>query len=113
MPGRRKTRTDVAGERTSVGWHRHVRDRDGRYTGALAQTRNCTFQMNAKVTGDAGLGSLNVNGNALTFSDPNGWALGANQGHQSSPRWPVAAKFEQRTTAVVSLKGVALGLEPI
>lgn len=46
-------------------------------TAALAQTRDCTFQMNAKITGDASLGTLDVNGNKLTFGDANGWQLGA------------------------------------
>jgi hypothetical protein len=44
---------------------------------SLAQTRSCTFNMDAKVTGDASLGTLTVNGQALTYGDPNGWQLGA------------------------------------
>ncbi len=43
---------------------------------SLAQTRSCTFNMDAKVTGDASLGTLTFNGTALPFGDPNGWALG-------------------------------------
>jgi hypothetical protein len=44
---------------------------------SLAQTRSCTFNMDAKVTGDASLGTLSVNGQTLTYGDPNGWQLGA------------------------------------
>ncbi|HEY0464583.1 MAG TPA: hypothetical protein VGC79_10255, partial [Polyangiaceae bacterium] len=44
---------------------------------SLAQTRSCTFNMDAQVKGDASLGTLTFNGNKLTFGDANGWALGA------------------------------------
>jgi len=44
---------------------------------SLAQTRSCTFNMDAKINGDASLGTLTVNGTALKFGDPNGWTLGA------------------------------------
>ena len=43
---------------------------------SLAQTRSCTFNMDAQVKGDASLGTLTFNGNKLTFGDPNGWTLG-------------------------------------
>jgi hypothetical protein len=43
---------------------------------SLTQTRNCTFNMDAQVNGDASLGTLTVDGKALPFGDPNGWALG-------------------------------------
>jgi hypothetical protein len=44
---------------------------------SLTQTRSCTFNMDAQVNGDASLGTLTIDGNALPFGDPNGWALGA------------------------------------
>ncbi len=44
---------------------------------SLAQTRSCTFNMDAQVKGDASLGTLTFNDNKLTFGDPNGWTLGA------------------------------------
>ena len=44
---------------------------------SLAQTRSCTFDMDAQVNGDASLGTLSVNGTVLPFGDPNGWQLGA------------------------------------
>ncbi len=44
---------------------------------SLAQTRSCTFNMDAQVNGDASLGTLTFNGNKLPFGDPNGWSLGA------------------------------------
>ncbi|MET0793464.1 MAG: vWA domain-containing protein [Polyangiaceae bacterium] len=43
---------------------------------SLAQTRSCTFNMDAQVNGDASLGTLTVNGKALTYGDANGWVLG-------------------------------------
>lgn len=43
---------------------------------SLTQTRSCTFNMDAQVVGDASLGTLTLDGNALTFGDPNGWVLG-------------------------------------
>ena len=44
---------------------------------SLAQTRSCSFNMDAQVNGDASLGTLSVNGKQLPFGDPNGWQLGA------------------------------------
>ena len=44
---------------------------------SLAQTRSCSFNMDARVNGDASLGTLTVNGQALPFGDANGWQLGA------------------------------------
>ncbi|HYP86987.1 MAG TPA: vWA domain-containing protein, partial [Polyangiaceae bacterium] len=44
---------------------------------SLDQTRSCAFNMDAQVNGDASLGTLTVDGNPLTFGDPNGWSLGA------------------------------------
>ncbi|MEO6598781.1 MAG: vWA domain-containing protein [Polyangiaceae bacterium] len=44
---------------------------------SLAQTRSCTFNMDAQVNGDASLGTLTFNGKTLPFGDPNGWSLGA------------------------------------
>jgi hypothetical protein len=44
---------------------------------SLNQTRSCTFNMDAQVNGDASLGTLTMDGNALPFGDPNGWVLGA------------------------------------
>ena len=44
---------------------------------SLAQTRSCTFNMDAQVKGDASLGTLTFNSNKLTFGDANGWSLGA------------------------------------
>jgi len=56
---------------------------------ALVQTRSCTFAMTAtlptgtvtgvKITTNAGKGKFNYNGNPLTYSDPNGWTLSADQ----------------------------------
>ena len=43
---------------------------------SLAQTRSCTFNMDAQVNGDASLGTLTLDGNALPFGDANGWSLG-------------------------------------
>jgi hypothetical protein len=43
---------------------------------SLAQTRSCTFNMDAQVNGDASLGTLTFNGNTLPFGDANGWTLG-------------------------------------
>lgn len=44
---------------------------------SLAQTRSCSFNMDAAVKGDASLGTLTFNDNKLPFGDPNGWSLGA------------------------------------
>ena len=41
----------------------------------INQVRGCTFEMNATVVGDASLGELTVNGQTLTYGDPNGWQL--------------------------------------
>jgi len=56
---------------------------------ALIQTRSCTFAMTAtlptgdttgvKITTNAEKGMFSYNGNPLTFSDPNGWTLSADQ----------------------------------
>ena len=56
---------------------------------ALVQTRSCTFAMTAtlptgdmtgvKITTNAGKGKFNYNGNPLTYNDPNGWTLSADQ----------------------------------
>ncbi|MEI9950103.1 MAG: vWA domain-containing protein [Pseudomonadota bacterium] len=43
---------------------------------SLAQTRSCTFNMDAQVKGDASLGTLTFNGTGLKFGDANGWSLG-------------------------------------
>jgi len=44
---------------------------------SLSQARSCSFNMDAKVTGDASLGMLTFNGNQLPFGDQqNGWSLG-------------------------------------
>jgi hypothetical protein len=44
---------------------------------SLTQARDCTFNMDAQVNGDASLGTLTVDGSTLPFGDSNGWALGA------------------------------------
>ena len=56
---------------------------------ALVQTRSCTFAMTAtlptgmitgvKITTNAAKGKFSYNGNPLTYSDPNGWTLSADQ----------------------------------
>lgn len=56
---------------------------------ALNQTRSCTFAMTAtlptgmttgvKITTNAGKGKFSYNGNPLTYGDPNGWTLDADQ----------------------------------
>jgi hypothetical protein len=46
---------------------------------SLAQTRSCTFNIDAKVERNADKGVLTYDGNPLTFGDPNGWTLGADQ----------------------------------
>ena len=46
-------------------------------TASLAQTRSCTFNMDAQVNGDASLGTLTFDGTTLPFGDANGWSLGA------------------------------------
>jgi hypothetical protein len=56
---------------------------------ALVQTRSCTFAMTAtlptgdttgvKITTNAEKGKFSFNGNPLTYSDPNGWTLNADQ----------------------------------
>ena len=56
---------------------------------ALVQTRSCTFAMTAtlptgvttgvKITTNAEKGKFSYNGNPLTYSDPNGWTLNADQ----------------------------------
>ena len=56
---------------------------------ALTQTRSCSFAMTAtlpggtttgvKITTNAAKGKFSYNGNPLTYSDPNGWTLNADQ----------------------------------
>jgi hypothetical protein len=41
----------------------------------LANVLSCTVQMNARVTGDASLGMVQVNGTSALYNDPNGWKL--------------------------------------
>jgi len=44
---------------------------------SLAQTRSCSFNMDAAVKGDPSLGTLKFNDAVVPFGDANGWALGA------------------------------------
>jgi hypothetical protein len=44
-------------------------------TALLNSVASCTFEMNAKVTGDPSLGTVKVGGTMLTYADPNGWKL--------------------------------------
>jgi hypothetical protein len=45
--------------------------------GLLNSVLSCTVEMNARVTGNAALGQVAVNGSSVGYQDPNGWQLEA------------------------------------
>ena len=45
--------------------------------GLLNSVLSCTVEMNARVTGNAALGQVEVNGASVAYQDPNGWQLEA------------------------------------
>ena len=45
--------------------------------GLLNNVLSCTVEMNARVTGNAALGQVEVNGSSVGYQDPNGWQLEA------------------------------------
>jgi len=47
--------------------------------GLLNSVVSCTYDMNAKVVGNAALGSVKVNGMDVPYNDPNGWKLEDNK----------------------------------
>lgn len=47
--------------------------------GLLNSVVSCTYDMNATVVGNAALGTVVVNGMAVTYNDPNGWKLEDNK----------------------------------
>ncbi|HEY4157644.1 MAG TPA: hypothetical protein VGM29_06085 [Polyangiaceae bacterium] len=44
-------------------------------SGLLNSVASCSFEMNATVTGNPGLGTVKVGSTAVAFNDPNGWKL--------------------------------------
>lgn len=48
-------------------------------SGLLNSVVSCTYDMNAKVVGDASLGTVQVNGADVPYNTENGWKLEANQ----------------------------------
>jgi hypothetical protein len=48
-------------------------------SGLLNSVVSCTYDMNAKVVGDASLGTVQVDGVSVPYNTENGWKLEANQ----------------------------------